>query len=249
MTREGTPIMLTNSKLTRLWNQSRYRALIREICDGRPEARLELDQRCGGPVAAAALGMLRLAELNQTHLPLASLLAERVLWSQNRDGSWGGPGDNVPLVTALAVRAIAAKPSRAVDVGRIAGVDLDRPAGEPKRLAASPEAWRAAVDRGLAHLASTQAEWQRDPFTTAFVLLQLGRQPGFLEMICVADVLAAEPTGGRKQEPDAATRWAWRNVHLRVGPALLAAKVEQQRPREAVSQPSLHSLFPLGNVA
>lgn len=249
--------MLTTAKLSRLWKQAQYRALVREVCDGRPEARLELDSRCGGPTAAAALGLMRLVELNQSHLPLAAEFASRLLWTQNRDGSWGG-AENEPtaLVTALAVRALASKPGESrVTIGRIPGVGIDRPApptttataATPRsgRLSDSVAAWSTAVTRGNDFLIASQPTWGADPFTVGFVLLQVGRVPPFLERANVAALLAAEPRASRRSEPDAATRFAWRHVHLRVGPALITARATARR-RAAMRQDDLPLL---GNVA
>jgi hypothetical protein len=96
--------MHTLSKLSRLWHARRYRALVRDLTRGRPEARLELDTRIGGDLPAAALLLVRLRELNQLETPLAREALERLIWSQNPDGSWPGG----VLVSALCVRGLAA---------------------------------------------------------------------------------------------------------------------------------------------
>lgn len=241
--------MLTTAKLSRLWKQAKYRALVREVCEGRPEARLELDTRCGGPTAAAALGLLRLVELNQSHLPLAAELASRLLWTQNRNGSWGGEANEpIPLVTVLAVRALASKPGESrITVGRIPGIGLDRPAGGASgRLSDSVAAWSTAVARGVDWLVASQPTWRDDPFTVGFVLLQVGRIAPFLDRADVGALLAAEPRASRRSEPDASTRFVWRHVHLRVGPVLTTALAAARR--RAAMQPR-DDLPLLGNVA
>ncbi len=240
--------MLTNAKLQRLWQGGRYRALIRELCAGRPEGQLELDKHVGptSPTAAAALGLMRLIELNQSMHPLAAGWADRLLWEQNADGSWrvatadGGDADATFIVTALAIRALAS-PSRGMGLGMVT-IGPDRPAGGGglggggRRIGQSPLAWSQAVARGLDFLAKRQTVgggWgQQAGFTTGVVLLQLGRLAAFTDRVRIGDALSIGPgaTGlvGAHVEADGATRLAWRNVQLRCG-AALAAKASGSR--------------------
>jgi hypothetical protein len=53
------------------------------------------------PIPAAALAMIRLEELNQSHAPLYARLLRKVLAGQESDGGWGDP-----LATALVLRAL-----------------------------------------------------------------------------------------------------------------------------------------------
>ncbi len=158
--------MLTTLKIRRLWQLGRYRALIRELTAGRPEGRLGLDETVGGPVVAAAVGLVRLRELNQTG-GVAEEMRQRLLWTQTRDGSWGEAGDtddNWFIKTALAVRALH-------------GLD-------------------AAAAGGLAFLRRRQgrAGWGSASATTAVVLLEAGRLPD--AEFRLADAMLEEPTTG-----------------------------------------------------
>ena len=181
--------MLTTLKLRRLWSEGRYRAMIRDLTANRPEGRLSLDKLAGGATVAAALGLIRLRELNQAQTPLATELVRRLTWSQRSDGSWVDAGDDADATlvkTSLAARALA---------------DLDE----------------ACFGRSVGFLADQQeaSGWGEKSMTTAIVLMQVARlADGELRL---ADALAAEPAAGGPQELDAATRWAWKHAKLRVG--------------------------------
>ncbi len=93
--------MFTPRQLDRLWNQHRY-ADISSLCmEMRAEGSPRLLRELEGPVAAAALGLIRLDEISQPGHPLAVHFLRRVLLSQQPDGSFGSP-----LVTALCLRAL-----------------------------------------------------------------------------------------------------------------------------------------------
>lgn len=241
--------MLTSTRLQRLWRAGRYRALVRELACGRPEARLELDERLGAasPTAAAALGLLRFVELNQPNDPLAREWTDRLQWEQKADGSWRASDvDAMFIVTALAIRALSARgPDRSMRVVRAAEIGGH-----------SPTARNQAVARGLQFLASRQTfeggggvggggGWGEDAeLTTGIVLLQLGRLATFRSAVRIGDALVVEMAAGTGYvEADAATRWAWRNVHLRCGTALRAKANDAERLDS-------HDVFPLlANVA
>jgi hypothetical protein len=190
--------MLTCTKLTRLWTAGRFRALIREALAGRPEGRLELDQRRGGPIVAAALALLRLCELNQPGHRLAGVLRDRLIWTQGAAGDWSGDA----AVTALVARALTTADGQRTTVGRTIakGVRASTPA-----------------DRAIDWLTSRgPADWG-DDWAVAVVLLQLGREPAFREKVDLAEVLAMESRAGGAVEADAVTRLAWKHAKLRVG--------------------------------
>ena len=202
--------MLTTLKLRRLWTAGRYRALIRDLTAGRPEARLELDATVGGPTVAAALGLIRLVELGQARMPLAGELAARLRWGQRRDGSWGDAGDDgdaVLIKTALA--------SRALD-----GHDAE------------------AFARGISFLSAAQGVtgWGTCSATTAVVLMQVARLAG--GSLRIGDALSAEPTCGGATEADARTRWAWKHARLRIGHITPARPLPLRKPA-AQAEPSL----------
>ncbi|MDW8263074.1 MAG: hypothetical protein RMJ35_11160 [Phycisphaerales bacterium] len=92
--------MTTIRQLDRLWNAKEHSRLVAEIAVGRPEL-LAVARHLLGPVAAAAVGVIRLDELGQAHQPLSGRLIRTLLASQHEDGSWGDLA-----VTVLALRAL-----------------------------------------------------------------------------------------------------------------------------------------------
>ena len=235
--------MLTPAKLNRLWQQSRHRALVREVAANRPEARLELDARLGGPTLAAALGLMRLGELNQLHQPLARSMRDRLAWSQAGDGSWGERGGGCPVLTAFAARALSATAATTITNGRtrlgMAGAGADAPASHRANPAAARGvAFLAAVQRdagGWSGRETATGEPLDDAYATGVILLQLGRDGGFRQSVRLEDALSVEPVGER--EADAVTRMAWRHARLRLGNPPRPAR------RRPVAQPTLPDLL------
>jgi len=221
--------MLTLARIGRLWRNARYRQLMRDILAGRPEAGLQLDERLGGPLAAAALSLLRLAELNQAGSPAAAPLAtemrQRILLSQNADGSWGDE-DHRSVLTALCVRALAAlsQPSTPVAFGMTLHLG-DRRRGD--------RALSAAADRGVAWLAGAQEPsggWGDDALATGFILLQLGRHVGFnaRARLEAAMSFVEERARWRGQPPQVAQLWS--RVRMRCSARLRLASAGHGRP-------------------
>ena len=102
--------MQTLAKLDRLWNQKRFRQLLRDLVVARPEGHLQIDVALPGPESSAAIALLRLTELHQRQSGLADKLIRHLLFAQQPDGSWKLP--------ALLARPIAAHDRRAADTGR-----------------------------------------------------------------------------------------------------------------------------------
>ena len=210
--------MLTLPLLQRLWQTARYRQLIRQVLSGRPEAVAGLDERIGGPLAAAAVGLLRLAELSQTTLPAAREMLIRLLMSQNRDGSWGEASADRPILTALCVRALCGFQASGSAIRFHLGMPtevVDRPRG-----AAGVS---RAMQAGIAWLSGAQdaaGGWGgEDPVVTPIVLLQLGRLGDFRRAVQLHRALAI----GRDIDPGAeggVVRRLWNGVHQRCGPSL-----------------------------
>ena len=94
--------MLTIRQVDRLWQLQAYSRLIDELCAGRAEATGGIRQLISGPVAAAALVVVRMDELHQGHLPQVSKAVRYILSMQEADGGWGDV-----VTTALCVRALA----------------------------------------------------------------------------------------------------------------------------------------------
>src|SRR5687767_9766031 len=62
--------MITIRHIERLFDDHQHRRLYRELIAGRPEATFALEAVLARPVPIAALGMLRLDELSQSHTAL-----------------------------------------------------------------------------------------------------------------------------------------------------------------------------------
>lgn len=222
--------MLTSVRLSRLWQTARYRRLMRDVLAGRPEGGLRLDERLGGPLAAAALGLLRMAELNQAGLPLAREMADRLLMCQNRDGSFGdAPADRPPL-TALCARALGcldeARPGRFVmPVGfGLSGFGADQPKRDsrPASAVARAIAWLGAsqhVDGGWGNESVGEGEGA-DAFATGFVLLQLGRLDAFRRQVRIDRALEVGRRVARDRSACAETKLVWSRLRPRCGRAL-----------------------------
>src|SRR5215216_2339424 len=93
--------MITLRQLERFFDQQQFRRLYQELIAGRPEANAGFDVVLSRIMPIAALGMIRLDELTQSHTPLYRRLLNVVLTSQQKDGGWGDP-----VITALCLRAL-----------------------------------------------------------------------------------------------------------------------------------------------
>lgn len=142
--------MLTVKQVERWWQMQAFDRLIDELCTGRAEATGGIRQLFTGPVAAAALAVIRLDELHQSHLPLAGKMVRFLIAGQAPDGGWGDA-----VTTALALRALSRNAGTGLCVERAVGrlANLQRDDGQWPR-----EAFR---------------RFEGDPAVTAFVLFQL----------------------------------------------------------------------------
>src|ERR1700683_146314 len=93
--------MMTIRQIERLWNAKAHKRLSDELLSARQEASFALDD-VDRPCFVAALAMVRMDELNQSHHALYSHLVRAVLSAQDRDGGWCDPA-----TTALCVRALS----------------------------------------------------------------------------------------------------------------------------------------------
>src|SRR5438132_8018355 len=94
--------MTTVRKLQKLWSEKAFERLWAHLVTARAEACLDISE-LSISTAAAALGIIRLDELNQHHVPLYSELVLFLIRQQDADGGWVEPRS-----TALAVRALLA---------------------------------------------------------------------------------------------------------------------------------------------
>jgi hypothetical protein len=152
--------VITVRQIQRLWDDRKYHRLIAELIEARVESSPRLATRLDGSIAAAALGLIRLEELDQAHTPLAATLLRCIIASQGNDGGW-----NDPLLCALCVRALL--------TCRGHGVAIDRGMQFLAQLQKSEGIWPNESLRRM----------PADSYVSAFILLQLGSSAGFRDVV------------------------------------------------------------------
>lgn len=106
--------MFTVRQIERLWNVDEYQRIISICMQMRIEASSRLQvQLSGSAVAAAALAVIRLEELNQPYLPICSRFIRVIIAAQQPDGGWGDP-----LITALCLRALMCSSGAGLSIER-----------------------------------------------------------------------------------------------------------------------------------
>ena len=177
--------MVTVRQMERDWEARKYEKLLASLAAARPEANFAFDPAAGRAVPAAAMALVRLDELNQSHVPLYGRLVRALLAAQSpADGGWGDPA-----VTALCLRALTGSRGNGLAVERgldyVAGLQKDDglwPAGPIRRMAA-------------------------DTTTSAFVLYQLGDKPVFRAAVRFDDVVEWFEARGKKLDRDSREWW------------------------------------------
>ena len=185
--------MITLRQIERLFGDQQHRRLYRELIAGRPEATFALEPVLGRPVAVAALGMLRLDELSQSHGSLYRRLLNVVLLGQQADGGWGDP-----MTTALCVRALLAGGGNGAAVERGLGylANLQQPGGS----------WPRESLRRM----------PLDEFASAFVLMQLGDREPFRRAVRFDDACNFFAAHAKSMDPEARRLWSHAAVRCRV---------------------------------
>jgi len=196
--------MTTVRHVDRLWNAKVWDRLLRELLSSRPESSARLEAELHSLVATAALAMIRLDELQQSHAPLFGRLLRTVLASQERDGGWRDPA-----TTALCLRAllIGAGHGAAIDAGLRYLAQLQQDCGswprEPLRRMSS------------------------DAYATALVLFYLGDRAELRDAARVGDAVAW--LDRHPAEMDAETKRLWALASLRCRNAPRASACAPQR--------------------
>jgi hypothetical protein len=158
--------MITLRQLERHFTQYQFRRLYQELVTGRPEAAAGLEVILSRVVPIAALGLIRLDELTQSHTSLYRRLLNVVLTSQQKDGGWGDPA-----ITALCTRALLCGNGHgaATACGFAYLASLQKEEG----------IWAKDPIKRL----------PPDPQTSAFILLQLGDQLSFRTAVRFEDAI------------------------------------------------------------
>mgnify|MGYP001053435661 CR=1 FL=1 len=154
--------MTTVRQIERQWRAKQFDRLLRAMLQGRPEALVAGQLRL--VPAAAAMTMIRLDELAQSHVGLYPRLIRTLLQTQDPDGGWGDA-----MTTALCVRALL--------LGDGHGIAIAQGIAYLATLQKDDGAWPAVPIRRTSG----------DVATTAMVLGQLADQPEFRAHVRVDD--------------------------------------------------------------
>jgi hypothetical protein len=148
--------MMTIRQIERLWGSKSYERLVHELTAARPEAVFDIAISPSPALTAAAFAMIRLEELDQSHVPLFGNLLRTILATQDADGGWVDPA-----TTALCLRALHIDGGRGLAIERgldyLAGLQQDNGLWPREPLRRMPS----------------------DPVATAYILFHLGDQPAF----------------------------------------------------------------------
>jgi hypothetical protein len=182
--------MMTIRQIERMWNAKSYERLFRELIAARPEGSLRAQMQLAQPMATAAMGLVRLYELNQEYTPVYATLLRALLAGQQADGGWGDP-----MTTALSLRALL--------LGQGAGQAVQRGLGYLAALQKSEGIWPNVPIRRM----------PADPYVSAFVLYQLAEHAEFRTAVRFLDAV----NWFEQNEPtlDAETRTLWDRASAR----------------------------------
>jgi hypothetical protein len=189
--------MQTARQIERFWSAKQYDRLAREVLAARVEASHRLTDELSRNVPAAALALIRLDELNQSHHPLTQKLIHCILSAQESDGGWGDP-----LVTALCLRALLCS--------RGQGVAIERGLTYLADLQKTEGAWPSVPIRRTTE----------DAFVSAFILFQLADNLAFRAAVRFDAAVNWFVQNEPKMDED--TRRLWRRASLRCRLALPA---------------------------
>jgi hypothetical protein len=182
--------MITLHRIDRLFSEHQHPRLYRELVAARPEAFLGLDSTLSRVAPIAALGMIRLEELNQAHTSTYRRLLNVLLTSQQRDGGWGDA-----MTTALAVRALLS--------GGGQGPAVERGLNYLANLQTEEALWPVESNRRM----------PGNALVSAFVLMQLGDRTAFRQAVHFGAALAWFTTNRKSLDP--ATQRLWNHAAVR----------------------------------
>ncbi len=182
--------MTTVRQIQRLWSGRAFDKLFQHLLGPRAEASPRLMSELTGPVAAAAMVVIRLDEMSQTFAPLYAEAVRVIVAAQTPQGGWGEP-----MLTALCLRALMC--------GRGNGAAVDRGLAHLGNLQKDEGTWPNPPVRRL----------PSDPFATAFILMQLGDAESFRAAVRLPD--AVEWFESNAMACDESTRRLWAHASHR----------------------------------
>lgn len=182
--------MMTVRQIERDWESKGYARLFASLLAARPEVGFRLGLDSSRPVPAAAMAIIRLDELSQSHVKLYSKLVKTLLAAQEADGGWGEL-----LTTALCIRALLC--------GNGNGAAIERGLGYLAALQKADGIWPLVPIRRM----------PADPYVSALILYQLGDHPAFRKAVRLDD--AANWFDLHEHALDAEARSLWSRVRVR----------------------------------
>ena len=182
--------MITVRQIEREWEAKAYQKLFHELTAVRPESSLRLGVDESRPVVAAAMAIIRLDELSQSHVKLYSRLVKTIIAAQEADGGWADLG-----TTALCLRALLC--------GAGGGLAIERGLAYLVSLQKSDGTWPNVPIRRM----------PSDPYLSAIILYQLGDQPRFASAVRLGD--AVRWFAENESSLDEETRTIWLRARRR----------------------------------
>jgi len=182
--------MITLRQLQRLWDAKEYRRIMARLLELRPEGSPAAIAQLTEGVAAAAMIVIRLDELNQPYTALCRNLIREILSAQQSDGGWIDA-----MSSALCLRALVCGHGQgpAIDRGLAYLANLQRPEG----------LWPKEPLRRM----------PGDPLVTVFVLYELFEDQRFAQMARID--LATRWFDLHRRELDTDTARLWKCVSMR----------------------------------
>lgn len=200
--------MQTARQIERFWNAKQYDRLARELLAARLESSPRLVGELSRNVPAAALALIRMDELNQSHHPLAQKFIHCILAAQEADGGWGEP-----LVTALCLRALLCS--------RGQGVSIERGITYLAAMQKAEGAWPLVPIRRTTE----------DAFVSAFILFQLASDPTFRATVRFDAAVQWFMQNEAKLDEDTQKLWQRASLRCRVGSPASKTRFMQNEPR------------------
>ena len=189
--------MVTVRQIERLWNVKSYRRLAVELLSARTEGSYRLESELGTSLGAAALAVIRLDELEQSHHPLNRKLLNVILLAQEADGGWGDP-----LRTALCLRALLCS--------RGEGHAVERGMRYLATMQKAEGVWPKEPIRRM----------PADGLVSAFVMFELASATRFREVVRIDAAVEWFAANEAALEPDARRLWEVASLRYRTAAML-----------------------------
>jgi hypothetical protein len=189
--------MITVRQLERLWHEKAYARMSALLLEMRQESSIRLAQELARPIPIAALSIIRLDELAQSHTSFCSRMIRTILAAQEQDGGFGDA-----LTTALCIRAFSCCNGH--------GPAIDRAMNYLGTLQKEDGSWTRIPLR----------RFPGDAFTTALILYHLGENEKFIHFTRAE--VAFDWLSAHEPHLDIETMRIFRTLRLRLAQAPLA---------------------------